>query len=129
MSVEKLLGLIKKNDAKFVDLRYSDTRGKQHHATIPARIVEEDPEDWLEQGQPFDGSSIEGWKGIQASDMLLIPEIETAFLDPFFDDPTVAIICNVIDPVSGQGYGRDPRSIARRAENYLKATNLSLIHI
>lgn len=124
MSVEKLLDLIKENDAKFVDLRYSDTRGKQHHATIPARIVKEDPEGWLEQGQAFDGSSIEGWKGIQASDMLLIPEIETAFLDPFFDDPTIAIICNVIDPASGQGYGRDPRSIARRAENYLKSTSL-----
>ncbi|MCV2503309.1 MAG: type I glutamate--ammonia ligase, partial [Neisseriaceae bacterium] len=124
MSIEKLLGLIEENDATFVDLRYTDTKSKQHHATIPAHVVQEDPEDWLETGQAFDGSSIDGWKGIQASDMLLIPDIDTAFMDPFYDEPTIAVHCNVIDPANGQGYDRDPRSIARRAENYLKSTGI-----
>ncbi|QRN40678.1 MAG: type I glutamate--ammonia ligase [Neisseriaceae bacterium] len=124
MSIEKLLGLIDENNATFVDLRYTDTKGKQHHATIPSHVIKKDPEDWLEAGQAFDGSSIEGWKGIQASDMLLIPDLDTVFMDPFFDEPTVAVHCNIIDPANGQGYDRDPRSIARRAENYLKSTGI-----
>ena len=124
MSGDKLIKLIKEHDIRFIDLRYTDTKGKQHHATVPARLAVEDPEEWIETGQAFDGSSIEGWKGIQASDMLLIPDLDVMFVDPFYDEPTFAIHCNVIDPASGQGYDRDPRSIARRAEHYLKSTGI-----
>ncbi|MFH4355348.1 MAG: type I glutamate--ammonia ligase [Neisseriaceae bacterium] len=124
MPLRRLLKLIEEKKTKFIDLRYTDTKGRQHHTTIPSRIVMEDPEEWLETGQAFDGSSIEGWKGIQASDMLLIPDLETVFVDPFYDEPTIAVHCNVIDPASGQGYDRDPRSLAERAENYLKSVGI-----
>ncbi|SUA19984.1 protein GlnA [Neisseria gonorrhoeae] len=105
-------------------MRFTDTKGKQHHFTVPARIVLEGPEEWFENGQAFDGSSIGGWKGIEASDMQLRPDASTAFVDPFYDDVTVVITCDVIDPADGQGYDRDPRSIARRAEAYLKSSGI-----
>ena len=124
MSVKKVVQLIEDNEVRFVDLRFTDTKGKQQHVSVPARIVLEDPEEWFENGQAFDGSSIGGWKGIQASDMQLKPDAETAFLDPFYDDPTVVITCDVIDPTHGQGYDRDPRSIAKRAEAYLKSSGI-----
>src|SRR3546814_13991382 len=73
----------------------------------------------------FDGSSIAGWKGINESDMILLPDASTAFVDPFFDDPTLVISCDVIEPATGQGYGRDPRSLAKRAEEYLKSTGIA----
>ena len=87
-------------------------------------MVLDDPEEWFENGQPFDGSSFSGWAGVQASDMLLRPDPATAFIDPFYDDATVVLTCDVIDPASGQGYDRDPRTIARRAEAYLKASGV-----
>ncbi|WP_315286025.1 glutamine synthetase beta-grasp domain-containing protein, partial [Neisseria bacilliformis] len=124
MSVQSAVQLIEENEARFVDLRFTDTKGKQHHFTIPARVVLDDPEEWFENGQAFDGSSIGGWKGIQASDMQLRPDPATAFIDPFFDDTTVVLTCDVIDPADGQGYDRDPRSIAKRAEAYLKSSGL-----
>ncbi|MBP3221999.1 MAG: type I glutamate--ammonia ligase [Neisseriaceae bacterium] len=124
MSVQKVLEILENQEIKFVDLRFTDTKGKQHHVTIPARIVVEDGEEWFENGQAFDGSSFVGWKGIQASDMVLIADPKTAFIDPFFDEPTLVLTCDVIDPAHGQGYDRDPRSIARRAENYLKSSGL-----
>ena len=124
MSVKDVIKLIEEHEARFVDLRFTDTKGKQHHFTIPARIVLDDPEEWFENGQAFDGSSIGGWKGIQASDMQLRPDPATAFIDPFFDDVTVVLTCDVIDPANGQGYDRDPRSIARRAEAYLKSSGI-----
>ena len=124
MSISNVVRMIEENDVRFVDLRFTDTKGKQHHFTVPAAVVLDDPEEWFENGQPFDGSSIGGWKGIQASDMQLRPDPATAFVDPFFDDATVVFTCDVIDPADGQGYGRDPRSIARRAEAYLKATGI-----
>ena len=124
MSVKDVIKLIEEHEARFVDLRFTDTKGKQHHFTIPTRIVLDDPEEWFENGQAFDGSSIGGWKGIQASDMQLRPDPATAFIDPFFDDVTVVLTCDVIDPANGQGYDRDPRSIARRAEAYLKSSGI-----
>ena len=124
MSIKEVVKLIEDNDVRFVDLRFTDTKGKQHHFTIPARIVLEDPEEWFENGQAFDGSSIGGWKGIQASDMQLRPDSSTAFIDPFFDDATVVLTCDVIDPADGKGYDRDPRSIAKRAEAYLKSSGI-----
>lgn len=124
MSIQKAVQLMKDSEAVFVDLRFTDTKGKQAHVTIPAHVVLDDPEEWFTDGQAFDGSSIGGWKGIQASDMQLIADPSTAYLDPFYDDATVVMTCDVIDPTSGQGYDRDPRSIAKRAEEYLKATGI-----
>lgn len=124
MSIKDVVKLMEENEVQFVDLRFTDTKGKQQHVSLPARIVLDDPEDWFENGQAFDGSSIGGWKGIQASDMTLIPDPDTAFIDPFYDDPTLVLICDVVDPTDGQGYDRDPRSIAKRAEAYLKASGI-----
>lgn len=118
---KKTLGLIGEHDAKWVDLRFTDTHGKEHHITFPAGTVSEET---FVVGKMFDGSSMAGWKGIEASDMILLPDDETAFLDPFFSEPTIVVTCDVIEPSSMQGYERDPRSIARRAEAYLKSTGI-----
>ena len=117
----KLLDLIKSSNAKWVDFRFTDTRGKEHHMSFPAHSVDEES---MEDGKMFDGSSIAGWKGIEASDMILRPDPDTAFIDPFFDAVTVVVTCDIIEPSTLQGYERDPRSIARRAEEYLKSTGI-----
>ncbi|WP_395144812.1 type I glutamate--ammonia ligase [Moraxella atlantae] len=117
----KLLDLIQSSDAKWVDFRFTDTLGKEHHVSFPAHDVDEDV---FEEGKMFDGSSIAGWKGIEASDMILLPDAETAFIDPFFRETTVVVSCDVIEPDTLQGYERDPRSIARHAEAYLKSTGI-----
>ncbi len=117
----KLLDLIQSSKAKWVDFRFTDTRGKEQHISYPADSVDEDV---LEDGKMFDGSSIAGWKGIEASDMILMPDPETAFVDPFFESTTVVVTCDIIEPSTLQGYDRDPRSIARRAEEYLKSTGI-----
>ena len=121
MAAADVLKMIKDNDVKFVDLRFTDTRGKEQHVTIPSHVVDAG---WFEGGHAFDGSSIAGWKGIQASDMLLMPDPETANMDPFMDESTMIITCDVIEPSDGKGYDRDPRSIAKRAEAYLKSTGI-----
>ncbi|WP_352337524.1 type I glutamate--ammonia ligase [Psychrobacter sp. 16-MNA-CIBAN-0192] len=117
----KLLDLIKSSNAKWVDFRFTDTRGKEHHMSFPSHTIDEEV---MEDGKMFDGSSIAGWKGIEASDMILRPDPETAFIDPFFDAVTVVVTCDIIEPSTLQGYERDPRSIARRAEEYLKSTGI-----
>lgn len=117
----KLLDLIQSSNAKWVDFRFTDTRGKEQHISFPAHSIDEEV---MEDGKMFDGSSIAGWKGIEASDMILRPDPETAFLDPFFDSITVVVTCDIIEPSTLQGYDRDPRSIARRAEEYLKSTGI-----
>lgn len=122
MAKNKALELIKSMEARFVDLRFCDTRGKEQHVTVPASVVDED---FFEEGKMFDGSSIAGWKGINESDMILMPDTETAYLDPFFDDPTVNITCDVLEPNTMQGYERDPRSLAKRAEAYLTSTGIA----
>jgi glutamine synthetase len=118
---ENTLNLIKENDVKWVDLRFTDFKGKEQHVTIPARYVDED---FFETGQMFDGSSIAGWKGINESDMILRPDDSTSFLDPFTEDATLVLRCDIIEPATMQGYDRDPRSVALRAEEYLKSTGL-----
>lgn len=117
----KTLALIEEHDVKWVDLRFTDTRGKEQHVTVPARDVDEE---FFENGQMFDGSSINGWKGINESDMILRPEDGTAYLDPFTEDATLVLRCDIIEPATMQGYDRDPRSIAKRAEAYLQSTGL-----
>ena len=121
MSAADVLKLIKEKEVKFVDLRFTDTRGKEQHVSVPAKIFDQSK---FEDGHAFDGSSIAGWKGIQASDMLLMPEAETARLDPFTDEAVLNITCDVVEPADGKGYDRDPRTIAKRAEAYLKSTGL-----
>jgi glutamine synthetase, type I len=121
MAVADVMKMIKDNEVKFVDLRFTDTRGKEQHVSIPSHVVDAG---WFENGHAFDGSSIAGWKGIQASDMLLLPDAETANLDPFFDEPTLILTCDVVEPTDGKGYDRCPRSIAKRAEAYMKSTGI-----
>ena len=118
---ERTLNLIKDNDVRWVDLRFTDTKGKEQHVTIPATEVDDD---FFEDGKMFDGSSIAGWKGINESDMILMPDDESSLLDPFTDDTTVIVRCNIVEPSTMQGYDRDPRSIAVRAEAYLNSTGL-----
>ncbi|MGB4467440.1 MAG: glutamate--ammonia ligase [Azovibrio sp.] len=120
-TVQDVLKMMKENDVKFVDFRFTDTRGKEQHVGVPAHAVDAEK---FEDGHAFDGSSIAGWKGIQASDMLLMPDPGTAFIDPFFDETTLVISCDVVDPADGRGYDRDPRSIAKRAEAYLKSSGI-----
>jgi len=118
---ENTLKLIKENEAKWADLRFTDTHGKEQHVTIPASEIDDD---FFVDGKMFDGSSIAGWKGINESDMILMPDDEASLMDPFFDESTVIIRCQIVDPISMQGYNRDPRSIASRAEEYLKSTGI-----
>jgi glutamine synthetase len=122
MSPAEILKLIKEKGVKFVDLRLTDTRGKEQHVTVPAKVVDEG---FFEDGKMFDGSSIAGWKGIQESDMILMPDAVTAVMDPFSEEPTLDIWCDVIEPSTMQGYERDPRSLAKRAEAYLKSTGIA----
>lgn len=122
MSKDNVKTLIKEHEAQYVDLRFADTRGKEQHVTIPASVIDDD---FFENGKMFDGSSIAGWKGINESDMVLMPDTETAILDPFYDDPTVTIRCDVLEPTTMTGYERDPRSLGKRAEAYLKSTGIA----
>ncbi len=121
MSVANVMKMVKENDIKFVDFRFTDTRGKEQHVTVPVSHFNEEK---FTEGHAFDGSSIAGWKGIQASDMQLMPDPSTANIDPFMDEPTLILTCDVVDPTDGKGYERDPRSLAKRAEAYLKSTGL-----
>ena len=118
---QKVLKLIKESNSKFVDLRFTDTKGKEQHVTIPSTEVSAG---FFKAGKMFDGSSIEGWKGINESDMILMPDADTALLDPFYEEPTVIIRCNIVEPATMEGYERDPRSVAARAEAYLKSTGI-----
>ncbi len=119
--MSKTLGLIQESEARWVDLRFTDTKGKEQHVTIPSSEVDED---FFVEGKMFDGSSIAGWKGINESDMILMPDDEASILDPFTEDATVIVRCNIVEPTTGQGYERDPRSVASRAEAYLKSTGI-----
>ncbi|PCI44181.1 MAG: glutamine synthetase, partial [Moraxellaceae bacterium] len=118
---EKTFALIKENEIRWVDLRFTDTRGKEQHVTIPLGEVNDE---FFEIGKMFDGSSIAGWKGINESDMILMPDDSSAVVDPFTDEATLIVRCDVVEPTTMQGYERDPRSVAKRAENYLKSTGI-----
>ena len=121
MSVKKVMELIKKEDIQFVDFRFSDPRGKWQHTCYYVESVDEDT---FEEGIMFDGSSIAGWKAINESDMILMPDTDSAFVDPFAAHPTLIVFCDIVEPSTGQAYGRDPRSIAKRAEEYLKFSGI-----
>jgi glutamine synthetase len=122
MKPAEVLALIKDKEVKFVDFRFTDTKGKEQHVSVPARTVDED---LFEDGKMFDGSSIAGWKGINESDMVLMPDPATAVIDLFSEETTLNLRCNVVEPSTMQGYDRCPRSLAQRAEAYLKSTGIA----
>ena len=119
--VADVLNMVKENDVKFVDFRFTDTRGKEQHVTVPVSAFDESK---FTQGHAFDGSSVAGWKGIEASDMLLMPDASTANIDPFMEETTLLLQCDVLEPGDGKPYDRDPRSIAKKAEAFLKASGI-----
>ncbi|HET6435000.1 MAG TPA: type I glutamate--ammonia ligase [Xanthomonadaceae bacterium] len=122
MSLETIEKLIKDHAVEWVDLRFADMRGVQHHVTFPKSIVDAS---LFEDGKMFDGSSIVGWRGIHQSDMVLLPDPSSAYLDPFTADPTLVLVCDILDPATMQAYSRDPRGVARRAEAFLKASGIA----
>ncbi|MBA8882932.1 type I glutamate--ammonia ligase [Dokdonella fugitiva] len=122
MPAQNVLKMIKDHEVEFVDLRFADMLGKQHHVTFPAHSVDEA---LFEDGKMFDGSSIAGWKGINESDMVLLPDADAAFIDPFMADKTLVLQCDVLEPSTMQAYSRDPRSVAKRAEAFLKSTGIA----
>lgn len=122
MSKQNVMQLVNENKVEFVDLRFCDTRGKEQHVTVPVHVLNDE---FFENGKMFDGSSIAGWKGINESDMTLMPDTASAVMDPFLDDPTLCIRCDILEPTTMADYVRDPRSLAKRAENYLRSTGLA----
>ena len=118
-TVADVMKLVQENEVKFVDFRFTDTRGKEQHVSVPVSHFDEDK---FVSGHAFDGSSIAGWKGIEASDMQLMPDPNTANIDPFFEEPTLILTCDVVEPSDGKPYERDPRSLAKRAEAYMKSS-------
>ena len=121
MTPKEVLDMAKENGAKMVDLRFMDFPGLWQHFSVPIRELEESS---FEDGFGFDGSSIRGWQPIHASDMLVIPDPATAKMDPFYAAPTLALICNIVDPMTREPYTRDPRNIVQKADAYLKSTGI-----
>ncbi|WP_209503540.1 MULTISPECIES: type I glutamate--ammonia ligase [unclassified Ruegeria] len=121
MSKDAVLQLIKEEGAEYVDVRFTDPRGKLQHVTLMADQVDED---FLDEGFMFDGSSIAGWKSIEASDMKLMIDTESAYVDPFYAEKTICVHCSVVEPDTGEAYERDPRGTAQKAEAYLKASGI-----
>lgn len=119
---EQTLNLIKESGAGWIDLRFTDTQGKEQHVTVPSSEVDEN---FFDEGKMFDGSSIGGWKSIHESDMILMPDDSTSVLDPFTDEETIILRCGIVDPTTLQGYNRDPRSIADRAQEYMRSTGIA----
>jgi len=121
MSQKDLLKTIKDDDVEYVDIRFTDPRGKLQHVTVMSNQVDED---FLEDGFMFDGSSIAGWKSIDQSDMKLMPDTDSAYMDPFYAEKTMAVHCSIVEPDTGEAYERDPRSTAQKAEAYLKSSGI-----
>ena len=121
MTPQEVLSMVKENGVKMVDLRFMDFPGLWQHFSVPVSEVDES---CFEDGFGFDGSSIRGWQPINASDMLVIPDSTTAKMDPFYQEPTLTLICNIVDPITRESYTRDPRFISQKAEAYLKSTGI-----
>jgi glutamine synthetase len=121
MTPKDVLDMAKENGVKVVDLRFMDFPGLWQHFSVPLRELEESS---FEDGFGFDGSSIRGWQPIHASDMLVVPDADTAQMDPFFEAPTLVLICNIVDPMTREPYTRDPRNIAQKADAYLKSSGI-----
>ncbi|HPM41931.1 MAG TPA: glutamine synthetase beta-grasp domain-containing protein, partial [bacterium] len=122
MPITKALKVAEENRAKMVDFKFVDFMGVWQHFTVPAKELDEDA---FDSGFGFDGSSMRGWQPIHASDMLILPDPTTAVMDPFMAEPTLSLICNIVDPITKEPYSRDPRHIAQKAEAYLRSTGLA----
>ena len=120
-AIAKALKLIKDEEIEYVDVRFTDPKGKLQHVTLVSDLVDED---WFEEGFMFDGSSIAGWKSIDQSDMKLIADAESVYIDPFYAEKTLCVHCNVVEPDTGEAYDRCPRQIAKKAEAYLKSSGV-----
>src|SRR6202007_379209 len=120
-SAKDVMKMIADNEVKFVDLRFTDTKGKEQHVSVPTKAFVEDK---FTDGHAFDGSSIAGWEGSEASDLPLMPNPVSARMVPFHKKNPLILTCGVIEPMTGKGYERDPRSLAKRAEAYLKSTGI-----
>ncbi len=121
MKAKEVLDLVKSKNIAVVDLKFGDFPGTWRHFTIPAHELTAEV---FEEGLGFDGSSIRGWQAIHASDILVVPDPETAVVDPFGETPTLSLICSIVDPVTHEKYSRDPRYIAQKAEDYLERTGI-----
>ncbi|MTH65779.1 type I glutamate--ammonia ligase [Paracoccus shanxieyensis] len=121
MKVKEVMDLMKDEDVEYVDIRFTDPKGKLQHVTLVADLVDED---FFEEGFMFDGSSIAGWKSIDQSDMKLIPDAASVYIDPFYAEKTLCVHCNVVEPDTGEAYSRDPRGTAVKAEAYLKSSGI-----
>ena len=124
MSARDVLKQIKSKNVEYVDLRFTDPRGKLQHLTMDKTIVDED---MLNEGVFFDGSSIAGWKAINESDMILKPDTARMFMDPFTSHNTVVLFCDILDAIKKDPYERDPRGVAKKAEEYLKASGIGCL--
>jgi glutamine synthetase len=122
MTPKDVIDLAREKEAKVVDIRFTDLIGQQQHFSIPAELLDEEK---FEEGLAFDGSSIRGFKAINESDMLLVPDPDTAFIDPFFDVTTLVVTCDIEDPITRERYNRDPRQVAKKAEAYLQSTGIA----
>ncbi|MEL0271237.1 MAG: glutamine synthetase beta-grasp domain-containing protein, partial [Gammaproteobacteria bacterium] len=121
MSAKDVMKMIKDNEVTFIDFRFTDTKGKEQHVSVPAHTVDEEK---LKEGQMFDGSSIAGWKHINESDMILMPDLDACVMDPFTEESTLIVRCDIVEPSDMSGYEKDPRSIAKRAEQYLNDSGI-----
>ena len=121
MTAADILKLIKEKDVKYVDVRFSDMRGKMQHVTFDIDLVDEE---FLTDGTMFDGSSIAGWKAINESDMKLRPDLKSAYIDPFYQHTTLFLFCDVVNPDTNEPYNRDPRSIAKKARSYVASSGV-----
>src|SRR3974390_523225 len=120
-TAKEVMKMIKDNDVKYVDFRFTDPRGKWQHVTFDVTMIEEDT---FAEGQMFDGSSIAGWKAIHESDMNLMPDPASACIDPFFAETTLVLVCDVLEPPRGEPYSRDPRGMAKKAEALVRSMGL-----
>ena len=120
-SAKDIQAMIKEKDVKYVDVRFTDIRGQMQHVTFDIDLVDDD---FLTDGTMFDGSSIAGWKAINESDMKLRPDLDSAIIDPFYQQTTLALFCDVVNPDTGTPYERDPRSIAKAALNFVKSAGI-----
>jgi glutamine synthetase len=121
MNAKQVLEFAKQNEAVMVDLRFTDWPGTWQHCSYPLSVIDEGV---FEDGLGFDGSSVRGWQTIHESDMLMVPDPSTAFIDPFFKHKTLVMICDIVDPITRESYSRDPRYIAKKAANYLKQSGI-----
>jgi glutamine synthetase len=120
-TAKDVMSIVKDNDVKYADFRFTDPRGKWQHVTFDISLISEDT---FAEGQMFDGSSIAGWKAIHESDMNLMPDPTSACIDPFFAETTLSLVCDVLEPTTGEPYNRDPRGIAKKAEGFAKASGV-----